>query len=102
DAQGVRVGGSRTFDTYFARVIGQNTIKASTGASAVTRVVTSLCAPGTGCGLFPITVPYVTSNCDNNGTLTPGVGDWPFLGEADMNAHHEEIIPLRKAQNPRI
>ena len=60
-----------TFDTYFARAIGR-TFTTSTGASAVTGALTTLCLPGTGCGLFPITVPFVTSNCDNNGTLTPG------------------------------
>lgn len=101
-AQGVRVEGSRTFDTYFARVIGQNTITASTGATAVTGVITSLCLPGTGCGLFPITVPYVTSNCDNNGTLVPGVGPWPFLGESDTNAGNEAIVPLCKDKNNDI
>ena len=101
-AQGVRVDGSRTFDTYFARVIGQNTITASTGASAVTGTVTSLCLPGTDCGLFPITVPYVTSTCDNNGTLTPGIGPWPFLGSADMDANNEAIVPLCKDKNNDI
>jgi Flp pilus assembly protein TadG len=98
-AQGVRVEGSRTFGTYFARVIGQNSITTSTGATAVTGVITSLCLPGTGCGLFPLTVPYVTSNCDNNGTLVPGEGDWPFLGDADTTVANEAIIPICKDKN---
>ena len=37
---------------------------------------------GIACGLFPITVPYVVSTCDNTGKLSPGVGPWPFLGNA--------------------
>jgi hypothetical protein len=102
NAQGVRVQDSRTFDTYFARVIGQSSMTASTDATAVTGVITTLCQPGMGCGLFPITVPYVTSNCDNNGTLVPGQGPWPFLGDADTSASNEAIVPLCKDKNGDI
>jgi hypothetical protein len=101
-AQGVRVEGNRSFGTYFARVIGQNQITTSTGATSVTGIITTLCLPGTGCGLFPITVPYVTSNCDNNGTLTPGIGPWPFLGAAQQSTGNEAIVPLCKDKNNDI
>ena len=47
-------------------------------------------------------MPYVTSNCDNNGTLTPGVGAWPYLGTSDMNAGNEAIVPLCKDKNDDI
>ena len=60
-AQGVRAFASRQFGTYFARAIGIASFTATTQATAVTGIVTTLCLAGTGCGLFPITVPYVTS-----------------------------------------
>lgn len=101
-AQGVRVVASKAFDTYFARVAGMNTFTATTQATAVTGTITTLCQPGVPCGLFPLTVPYVTSNCDNNGTLTPGVGPWPYLGTGDMNAGNEAIVPLCKDKNNDI
>ena len=101
-AQGVRVIGSKAFDTYFASAAGMSSFTATTPATAVTGTITTLCQPGMGCGLFPITVPYVTSNCDNNGTLTPGQGDWPYLGEADTNGDNEAIVPLCKDKNDDI
>ena len=101
-AQGVRVMATKDFDTYFARVAGITTFTATTQATAVTGTITTLCQPGIPCGLFPLTVPYVTSNCDNNGTLTPGVGDWPYLGTNDTNAGNEAIVPLCKDKNNDI
>jgi hypothetical protein len=101
-AQGVRAFASRQFGTYFARAIGISSLTATTQATSVTGVISTLCTPGSGCGLFPITVPYVTSTCDNNGTLTPGTGDWPFLGETDTTAANEAIVPLCKDKDDNI
>lgn len=101
-AQGTRAVASRQFGTYFARAIGLSSFTASTQATSVTGTVTTLCAPGTGCGLFPITVPYVVANCDGNGTLVPGQGPWPFLGDADTTAANEAIVPLCKDKNNDI
>jgi hypothetical protein len=101
-AQGVQVVGAKDFDTYFARVAGINKFTAKTQATAVTGTITTLCQPGIPCGLFPLTVPYVTSNCDNTGTLTPGVGPWPYLGTSDMNTANEAIVPLCKDKNGDI
>jgi len=101
-AQGVQVVGSRNFGTYFARVVGQDTFTATTQATAVTGIITTLCQPGQPCGLFPITVPYVTSTCDGSGTLTPGTGDWPYLGDEDTSPENEAIVPLCKDKNDDI
>jgi hypothetical protein len=101
-AQGTRAVTSRQFGTYFARAIGLSSFTASTQATSVTGTVTTLCAPGTGCGLFPITVPYVTSTCDGSGTLVPGFGPWPFLGDADTDTSNEAIVPLCKDKNDDI
>ena len=101
-AQGVRALATRDFGTYFARAIGLSSFRATTQATAVTGTITTLCAEGSGCGLFPITVPFVVSTCDNNGTLTPGQGPWPFLGDADTTPANEAIIPLCKDKNDDI
>jgi Flp pilus assembly protein TadG len=95
-AQGVRAIASRQFDTYFARAIGFSSFTATTQATSVTGTISKLCTPGTGCGLFPITVPVVVDNCDGNGTLVPGQGQWPFLGDADTSAANEAIVPICK------
>jgi hypothetical protein len=101
-AQGVRAFASRQFGTYFARAIGISSLTATTQATAVTGTVTTLCPPGSGCGVLPITVPYQVSTCDNTGTLTPGSGVWPYLGDAQTNASNEAIVPLCKDKNDDI
>lgn len=98
-AQGVQVVSDMAFGTYFARVIGLNSMTASTQGTAVTGTVTTLCQPGQACGVFPLTVPNVTSTCDGSGTLTPGVGDWPYLGTAEMTTLNEAIVPICKDKN---
>lgn len=102
-AQGVQAYASRQFGTYFARAVGISSFTTTTQATAVTGTVTTLCPPGTVCGLFPITVPLPgLSNCDNNGTLVVGQGDWPYLGDADTVPANEAIVPLCKDKNGDI
>jgi hypothetical protein len=101
-AQGVRAITSRQFGTYFARAVGLGSFTATTQATAVTGTVTTLCQPGTGCGLFPITVPTLVDTCDNTGTLVPGSGPWPFLGNAQTTAANEAIVPICKNKNDDI
>lgn len=98
-AQGVRAVGSRQFDTYFARAVGIANFTSTTQATSVTGTITILCTPGQGCGLFPITVPVQVDTCDGTGKLVPGVGDWPYLGDADTTALNEAIVPICKNQN---
>lgn len=102
-SQGVQAVASRQFDTYFARAIGFPSFTASTQATAVTGKITTLCTPGSGCGLFPITIPLPgLSTCDNSGTLVPGQGVWPYLGDADTTPELEAIVPLCKDMNDDI
>jgi len=101
-SQGVRAYAAREFGTYFARAVGIGTFTATTQATAVTGVVTTLCTPGSGCGLFPITVPFEVSTCDGSGKLHPGEGDWPYLGDADTTPDNEAIVPLCKDKNDDI
>ena len=103
EAQGVKAVADRSFGTFFAQAIGLSTFKASTHATAVTGVVTELCVEGSTCGLFPITVPLETSDCDNTGkVLIPGTGEWPYLGDADTTPANEAIVPICKNQNNEI
>lgn len=102
-AQGVQGYASREFGTYFARAIGISSFTASTQATAVTGIVTTLCPPGSGCGLFPITVPIGVSTCDNNGKLLyPGLDDWLYLGDAQTTPANEANVPICKNQNDDI
>jgi Putative Flp pilus-assembly TadE/G-like len=101
-SQGVQAFAKRQFDTYFARAIGMPTFTATTQATAVTGTVTTLCAAGSTCGLFPITVPFEVSNCDNTGKVVPGTGPWPFLGNNQTTTANEAIVPLCKDKNNDI
>ena len=101
-AQGVRAIGSRNFDTYFARIVGMGSFQATTQATAVTGTITTLCSPGQGCGLIPVTVPVQVDTCDNTGKLVPGVGPWPYLGDADTTPDNEAIVPICKNKNDDI
>jgi hypothetical protein len=102
DAQGVQAFGSHAFDTYFARAIGMAQLTASAQATSVTGIVTSICPPGSVCSLLPLTIPFQTSLCNSNGSLSPGKDLWPFLGDAQTNADNEAIVPICKNQNNSI
>jgi Putative Flp pilus-assembly TadE/G-like len=96
-AQGVQAFGSRTFDTLIARAIGLSQFTASARATSVTGVVTTICPPGSSCALLPLTIPQPgVSVCQTNGTLVPGTGDWPFLGDAQTDVGNEAIVPICK------
>jgi len=101
-AQGVQAFASRQYGTYFAPAIGIPTFTATSQATAVTGTMTTLCTSGATCALFPITVPFEVSNCDNTGKLNPGYGPWPFLGDADTTAALEAIVPICADQNQDI
>jgi Flp pilus assembly protein TadG len=100
EAQGIQALTDRAFGTYFARALGISSFTASTQATAITGEITDLCVEGMPCGLFPITVPYITSDCDNTGkVLIPGTGEWPYLGENQTTPANEAIVPICKNQN---
>jgi hypothetical protein len=101
-AQGVRAFATRQFGTYFARAIGISSFTATTQATAVTGVISTLCTPGSGCGLFPLTVPTQVDTCDNTGKLVPGSGPWPFLGNTQTTAANEAIVPICKNKDDDI
>ena len=63
NTQGVRVGGSRDFQTYFAGVIGLSQFTASATATAITGYVEG---SGVG-GLMPLTFPILLTQCESGG-----------------------------------
>lgn len=74
-AGGVRVQGSRTADTTFARVLGINQLTATAEAIVVAGALSGECVAETdGCALLPVAFPVKVPVCIN-GVLQPG-GEW--------------------------
>ena len=63
DAQGVRIGGSRDFDTYVGGIVGLRQWKASAEATAITGYAEE---SGFG-GLVPLTFPILLTQCESGG-----------------------------------
>ena len=76
-AAGVQVGATKSFPTYFAGIVGINTISASTSATAITgwREVTPSI-------LLPIAMPVTLPLCDNSGNLVNTNQGFPGVDEA--------------------
>jgi len=87
-ASGVRVLGTKTIETYIARVVGLATITITTDATAVSGYLNDMCASGAGCKALPVTFPVTTVGCDGQNKLDPSVGGVPWV----VNQFY--IIPL--------
>ncbi len=88
--QGVQVGGSRTFGTTFARVIGINQFTASADATAVAGALT-------GGQILPMVFPVSLAECDGSGSTV--VIDQPWVLSNPGTPHpngQEYIVPLCK------
>ncbi len=68
-AEGVRVEGDRTFDTYLVRVLGRTEMTASADSQGI--LACGACTAGDGEGLFPIAV-HVGLFDDSDGKPVPG------------------------------
>ena len=80
-AQGVRVGGSQTFDTTFARVLGIPQFTASADATAVTGALT-------GGEFLPVVFPVSLANCDGSGNTIVTDEPWRLSDpNPDPNLH---------------
>ena len=89
DAQGIRVVGSRTLETFFARVIGVPELSVMTDATAVTGPAEPCPADGP-CAMLPITVPTTVVTCDGQNKSVATDDPWiPVKDGGD-----EYIIPL--------
>lgn len=101
-AQGVKTIATKQVPTYLAGVVGIKSFTASTQATAVVGVVTSLCPSDTICGVLPLTIPVVVSTCTGSGKLYPGTDPWPIVGQDQYTADDEAIVGLCKTQNGNI
>ena len=92
-AQGVRVGGSQSFGTTFARVLGISQFTASAEATAVTGALT-------GGEFLPVVLPVSLANCDGSGNTV--VTDEPWrLSDPNPDPNlppvgQEYIVPMCK------
>jgi hypothetical protein len=84
-AQGVYVVGTRSHETFLARIVGVTELTVHTDATAVTGPVPDPCAEAA-CPLLPLTVPNTQVTCDgqNKGVVTND--DWA--------THEDIVVPL--------
>jgi hypothetical protein len=88
--QGVRVGGSQTFGTTFARAIGINQFTASADATAVTGALT-------GGQFMPVVFPVSMADCDGSGNTVIVDEPWRMSNPAPVHPSGQEyIVPLCK------
>jgi hypothetical protein len=88
--QGVRVGGSQTFGTTFARAIGINQFTASADATAVTGALT-------GGQFMPVVFPVSMADCDGSGNTVIIDEPWRMSNPAPVHPSGQEyIVPLCK------
>lgn len=90
NTQGVRMSGSQTFGTTFARVIGLNQFTAGADATAVAGALTG--------GVFmPIVFPVTMKNCDGTGALSAVDAPWRMSNPGSPHPVGQEyIVPLCK------
>ncbi len=94
-AAGVRVGGTRSFGTFFARVLGMSSFNASAEATAVSGVLAGVCPADAGCGILPVTFPVVVSSCDGTNNMVPGQNEWALQPyQNPMPTGTMAIVPL--------
>ena len=74
-AQGVRVVGTRTHETVFARVLGIDELTVFTDAVAVSGPADP-CPPGGPCALLPVTVPTTVVTCDGQNKSVATTDPW--------------------------
>ena len=79
DAAGVRATGSRVFGTYFARILGVDTLTTKRDATAVAGWVQEPCEDANGCPLIPVTVPVTIVSCNNQNRPVPEID--PVTGQ---------------------
>jgi hypothetical protein len=100
DAAGIQAAGERTFNTFLASIMGQNTWTAGASATAVAGSLRSVCSAEDGCGVMPVAFSIPITSCDGtNRPLRIGI-DWPLVSlktaRADSAGTYESIVPLCK------
>lgn len=94
-AAGVHAGGTRTFGTFFARVLGFNQFNASADATAVTGILDGVCPAEAGCGILPVTFPVLISECaPPHNTTSIGQGPYTLVPADQRTSSNMSIVPL--------
>jgi Flp pilus assembly protein TadG len=88
-AQGVFVGGTRTFGTFFGNAIGISSLSAAADATAVTGLLT-------GGAFLPVVFPVNITDCSQSGNTGIGVDNWPLSQPGNPPVGQEYIVPLCK------
>jgi hypothetical protein len=96
-AQGVKVGGSQTFETFLMKVVGFNELTSSANATSV--VGTPNTVPG---GALPVTFPQVSQTCDSLETPTEIKDDnhdgtwepYEIIEEENADSTNLALVPL--------
>jgi hypothetical protein len=97
-AQGVAVGGSQSFGTTFARVLGISQFTASADATAVSGALTG--------GIFmPVVFPVSMAHCDTPGTTVVVDEPWHMSDPDPADPEgppvgQEYLVPLCKTSSP--
>jgi Flp pilus assembly protein TadG len=91
---GVQAGGTRSFDTFFAGVLGFGQFNASAEATVVTGILDGICPAEAGCGILPVTFPVLVETCDGQSDLIPGENEWAIVGIDARTGANEAIVPL--------
>lgn len=94
-AAGVRVSGDRDFGTFFGRVIGIESFRASADATAVAGLLDGTCSADQGCGIIPVTFPVLISTCEfPHATTSIGQGPYTLVSMDARTAANESIVPI--------
>jgi hypothetical protein len=94
-ACGVAVYGSRAFGTYFASIIGINTLTASANATAVAGALTTLCAADQPCSFLPLAFPTTLTLCDGSGKqINFNTDPYKPITSGDLTSDNELIIGI--------
>ncbi len=97
---GVRATGTRTFETYLAKLGGVGTLGTTAVATSVAGTAEGVCAADDGCGLLPITFSVNVTDCAGNGNIQIGEDLWPIVdlatARADTSRTYMATYPLCK------
>jgi hypothetical protein len=98
---GVFARGTRTFDTYLAKMAGVNTLGTIAEATSIAGTAAGACSAATGCPILPVTFSVNVTDCAGNGNAQIGNTIWPIVdletARADQGTGtYESIYPLCK------
>lgn len=94
NAQGVAVGGTRSFGTMIGRAIGFNSFDASADATAVTGALE-------GGAFLPVVFPVNVTDCSGSGFTGVGEENWLLSQPGTPPVGQKYIVPLCKIWGPQ-